>query len=141
MDIAQEMLTKFNDSTNHYIETKAQSSQWKRPERPRPKEAHQVRSNVKVLHTVFFDCNGVVHHEFLPQGRTVNKEYYLEVTSRLCEAILQKCMELWILHHDNAPAYTSMFVGEFLADSDQKRTKLCKNQSWILQHVNAPVHI
>ena len=34
----------------------------------------QVRSNVQVFHTVFFDCNGMVHHEFLQQGRTVNKE-------------------------------------------------------------------
>ncbi|XP_011874818.1 PREDICTED: putative uncharacterized protein FLJ37770 [Vollenhovia emeryi] len=61
------------------VETKAQSSQWKLPHEPRPKKARQVRSNVKVLLTVFFDCRGVVHHEFLPQGRTVNKEYYLQV--------------------------------------------------------------
>ncbi|UYV72344.1 hypothetical protein LAZ67_9002714 [Cordylochernes scorpioides] len=50
------------------VETKAQSSQWKLPHEPRPKKARQVRSNVKVLLTVFFDCRGVVHHEFLPQG-------------------------------------------------------------------------
>ena len=48
----------------------------------------------------------VVHHEFLPQGRTVNKEYYLEVMRRLRENIRQKCTELWknqswILHQDN----------------------------------------
>ena len=61
----------------------------------RPKKARQVRSNVKVLFTVFFDCNGVMHHEFLPQGRTVNKEYYLEVMRRFREAIRQKRTELW----------------------------------------------
>ncbi|XP_032688012.1 protein GVQW3-like [Odontomachus brunneus] len=33
---------------------------------------------------------GVVHHEFLPQGRTVNKEYYLQVMLNLREAIRQK---------------------------------------------------
>ena len=71
-------------------ETKTQSSQWKRPEGPRSKEARQIRSNKKVLLFVFFDCNGVVHHEFLPQGRAVNKEYCLEVMSRLREAIRQK---------------------------------------------------
>ena len=60
----------------------------------RPKKARQVRANVMVLLTVFFDCNGVVHHEFLPQDRTVNKEYYLEVMCRLLEAIRQKCAEL-----------------------------------------------
>jgi len=102
------------------IETKAQSSQWKLPEEPRPKKARQVRSNVKVLLTVFFDFNGIVHHEFLPPGRTVNKEYYLEVLRRLREAIRRKRPNLWQnnswqLHHDNAPAYTTLLVREFLA--------------------------
>ena len=83
------------------------------------KTARQVRSNVNILLTVFFDCNGVVHHEFLRQGRTINKECYLEIMHRLLEAIRQKRTELWknhswILHHDNAPAHTSMFVREFL---------------------------
>ena len=50
--------------------------------------------NVRVLLTVFFDCKGLVHHEFLPQGNTVNKEYYLEVICRLREEILQKRKEL-----------------------------------------------
>ncbi|UYV64466.1 hypothetical protein LAZ67_3000846 [Cordylochernes scorpioides] len=36
------------------------------------------------------DEAGVVHHEFLPQGRTVNKEYYLQVMRNLHEAIRQK---------------------------------------------------
>ena len=43
------------------------------------KKLHQFRSIGKVLLTVFFNCNGVVHHEFLPQGRTVNKEYSFDV--------------------------------------------------------------
>ncbi|XP_011860288.1 PREDICTED: putative uncharacterized protein FLJ37770 [Vollenhovia emeryi] len=84
------------------VETKAQSSQWKLPHEPRPKKARQVRSNVKVLLTVFFDCRDVVHHEFLPQGRTVNKEYYLQLIRNLREAIRQKRPDLgknknWLL--------------------------------------------
>ena len=50
---------------------------------PRPKKARQVLSHVKVMLTVFFDYKGVVHYEFLPQGRAVNMEYYLEVMQRL----------------------------------------------------------
>ena len=76
-------------------ETKAQSSQWKHTESPRPKKARQVRSNVKVLLTVFFDYHGVVHQEFLPQGRKVNKEYYLEVMRCLREAKRKERPELW----------------------------------------------
>ena len=105
------------------VETKAQSSQWRHTESPGPKKARQVRSNVKVLLTVLFDYHGVVHQEFLPQGRTVNKEYYLEVMCRLREAIRKKCRELWknnswLLIHDNAPAYSSLFVRNVLAKNN-----------------------
>ena len=90
MTIAQEMLNDVNDDPDllkkvitgdeswvygYDVETKAQSSQWKHTESPRPKKARQVRSNVKVFLTVFFGYHGVVHQEFLPQGRTINKEY------------------------------------------------------------------
>ena len=77
------------------IETKAQLSQWHRPEELRPKKALQVPSNVKVLFTVFFDCNGIVHHKFLPLGRTVNRNYFFEVMCRLRKVIRQKRTELW----------------------------------------------
>ena len=62
----------------------------------------------------------MVHYEFLPQGRTVNKEYYFEPMRRLREVIRLKRTELWknqswILHHVKASAHTSMLVREFLA--------------------------
>ncbi|UYV71106.1 hypothetical protein LAZ67_8001723 [Cordylochernes scorpioides] len=138
MNIANEMLDSVRDDPNllqrvitgdeawvygYDVETKAQSSQWKLPHEPRPKKARQVRSNVKVLLTVFFNCRGVVHHEFLPQGRTVNKEYYLQIMRNLREAIRQKRPDLWknknwLLHHDNAPAHTSLLVRDFLAKNN-----------------------
>ncbi|UYV61764.1 EPHX1 [Cordylochernes scorpioides] len=138
MNIANEMLESVRDDPNllqrvitgdeawvygYDVETKAQSSQWKLSYEPRPKKARQVRSNVKVLLTVFFDCRGVVHHEFLPQGRTVNKEYHLQVMRNLREAIRQKRLDLWknknwLLHHDNAPAHTSLLVRDFLAKNN-----------------------
>jgi hypothetical protein len=58
-------------------ETKAQSSQWQHSISPRPKKVRQVRSNVKVMFTVFFHSRGVVHHEYAPQGQNINKEYLL----------------------------------------------------------------
>ncbi|UYV63887.1 hypothetical protein LAZ67_2005888 [Cordylochernes scorpioides] len=138
MNIANEMLDSVRDDPNllqrvitgdeawvygYDVETKAQSSQWKLPHEPRPKKARQVRSNVKVLLTVFFDCRGVVYHEFLPQGRKVNKEYYLQVMRNLREAIRQKRTDLWknknwLLPHDNAPAHTSLLVRDLLAENN-----------------------
>ncbi|UYV78297.1 hypothetical protein LAZ67_16000889 [Cordylochernes scorpioides] len=135
MNIADEMLDSVCDDPNllqrvitgdeawvygYDMETKAQSSQWKLPHEPRPKKARQVWSNVKVLLTVFFDCRGVVHHEFLPQGRMVNKEYYLQVMRK---AIRKKHPDLWknknwLLHHDNVPAHTSLLVRDLLSKNN-----------------------
>ena len=32
---------------------------------------------------VFFDCHGIVHHEFAPEGQTVKAAFYMEVLKRL----------------------------------------------------------
>ena len=57
----------------HDPETKQQSCQWKTPTLPRPKKAHMQQLQVKVMLITFFDHHGMVHHEFVPQGQTVNQ--------------------------------------------------------------------
>ncbi|GFV00632.1 histone-lysine N-methyltransferase SETMAR [Trichonephila clavipes] len=90
-------------------ETKQQSSQWKTPGSPRPK--------IKVMLIVFLDADGIVNHEYVPQGQT--KEFYLNVMRRLREAVRRKRPVLWassrwMLHHDGAPAHTANLVQQFL---------------------------
>jgi len=68
----------------------------------------------------FFDSEVIVHHEYTPNGQTVNKEFYVEVLRHLRESVRQKRPEKrrdgnWILHHDNAPPHTSHLVQQFLA--------------------------
>ena len=68
----------------------------------------------------FFDSEGIVHHEYAPDGQTINKEFYVEVLRRLRESVRRKRQEKWrdvdwILHHYNAPAHTSHLVHRFLA--------------------------
>jgi len=135
LEIAQDMLETVNSDPNFFNtvitgdetwvygydpETKFQSSQWKHPTSPRPKKARKVRSNVKVMLTVFFDSSGVVHHEYAPHGTTITKEYYQEVLRRLRDAVRRKRPDLWAavnwqLHHDNAPAHSSHLIQSFLA--------------------------
>lgn len=138
LEIAQDMLDSANSNPNflntvitgdeswiygYDPETKMQSSQWKHSTSPRPKKARQVRSQVKVMLTVFFDSSGVVHHEYAPHGQTITKEYYLEVLRRLRDAVRRKRPNLWAtktwhLHHDNAPAHSAHLIQSFLAKNN-----------------------
>jgi hypothetical protein len=47
----------------------------------------------------------------------VNQHCYLEILTRLREAVRRRRPELWpdacILHHDNAPAHDALAVREF----------------------------
>jgi len=68
----------------------------------------------------FFDIRGIVYYEFVPTGQRVNQVYYLEVQKRLREKVRRKRPEIFannsrILHHDNAPAHTTLSVRHFLA--------------------------
>ena len=67
-------------------EMKAQSSQWQSPGPPRRKKVGQSHSKIKTMLTVFFDWEGVVHHEYAPPGQTIN-EYGLSVLhQKRCDA-------------------------------------------------------
>lgn len=98
-------------------ETKAQSSEWHTPASPRPKKARMSKSRIKTMLIVFFDKRGLIHKEFVPQGKTVNAEFYKEVLQRLHRAVKRKRQDLaqrWRLHHDNAPAHTAFLVTSYL---------------------------
>jgi hypothetical protein len=104
-------------------ETKQQSSQWKSPNSPRPKKARQVRSIVKSLLIVSSDIQGIDHKEFVRPGQTVNGKFYCEILKRLRESIRCKRPDKWkknnwFLHHDNAPAHTSLVVRQFLTSKN-----------------------
>ena len=101
-------------------ETKQQSSQWKGPTSPQPKKGRQVRSKTKGMLPAFFYSEGFVHHEYAPDGQTINKEFYVEVLRRLRESVRRKRQGKWrdgdwIMHHNNAPVHTSHLVQQFLA--------------------------
>ena len=100
-------------------ETKQQSSQWKFPGSPRPKKARQVKSKIKSMLIVFYDQQGIVHYEFVPEGQTVNQHYYIDVLRRLREDVRRKRPELWAtgdwyLLHDNAPPHVAATVQQYI---------------------------
>ena len=81
--------------------------------------SQQCQGNVDM----FFDSNGIVHHEYAPAGQTINKEYYLEVMRHLRDAVRRKRPEMWAaqnwqLHHDNAPAHSAHLIQAYLAKNN-----------------------
>ena len=101
-------------------ETKRQSSQWKSPDSPRSKKVRQVRSKVKVMLIALFDMEGIVHYKYVPQGQTVNQQFYLQGLKHLRRAVSRnrpqkRATGACAPHHDNAPAHTAHSIQIFLA--------------------------
>lgn len=103
-------------------ETKKQSMHWKTPGSPRIKKARQSKSKFKAMLIVFFDRKGVILEHWVPEGQTVNQNYYKFVLETLRERIRKKRPEFWkngfILHQDNAPAHSALSVKQFLAQKN-----------------------
>ena len=76
-------------------ESKRQSAQWKHGTFPRPKKARMSRSQEKVMVIPFFDSQGLIHVEWVPQGQTVTEEFYLTVLRRFREKMRKKRPQQW----------------------------------------------
>ena len=79
-------------------ETKRQSLRWKSPGSPRPKKVRMSKSKIKVMLIAFFDRKRLVHHEFVPEGQTVNQQFYKEVLGRLHDRVRRSRLNLWENH-------------------------------------------
>ncbi len=111
-------------------ETKQQSMYWLRSDQPRPVKATRGRSLAKTMLILFFDSRGPLHIDFLPEGETVNSEYFISVLREVRESIRRKQPDLWnnrkfVLHMDNASSHTS----------GPTRLYLHKNNFDILDHL------
>jgi hypothetical protein len=45
------------------------------------------------MFVTFFDIKCTSHFEFIPQGKTVNQTYYVEILKQLVEAVLRKGLD------------------------------------------------
>ena len=79
---------------------------------------HQIQG--KVILITFFDIDGVVHHEFVLPGHTLDVHFYVQVLQSLHDAVWRKWHAKWqgewFLHHNNAPSHTLLVVQQFLAE-------------------------
>ena len=89
-------------------ETKLQSCEWDGETSARPKKLKFQRSCIKNMLIIIFDVHGVVRKEFVPEGKTVNAEFYIGVMNRPLRQIQRVCSAAFcsrdfFLLRDNAP--------------------------------------
>ena len=106
-------------------ESKRQSAEWKHFDSPRPRKARRSRSVGKLMMIPFFDCHGIIYIHWVPNGQTVNKEYYVEVLREFRKRFRRKRPEhfhsgQWHLHQDNAPCHKSLLVTNYLTEMGVK---------------------
>jgi len=82
-----------------------------------------MKSNVNSMIITFSDVKGTVHKEFVPEGQNVNFGFCCDILRRLRKNVRRGRPKLWreqtwLLHHDNAPSQTSVFIYQFLAKNN-----------------------
>lgn len=88
------------------------NNQWLDPSTlPKPVVKHG-RFEHKVMLCVWWNFEGVIHFELVPDGRAINAEFYSQQLDRMYKALAQKCPALVnrrraLLQQDNAPAHTA----------------------------------
>jgi len=90
-------------------ETKTESMQWKHTNSPAPKKFRTQATVQKVMATMFWDCDGMILIDYLPQKTTMSGQYYASLMKKLREAIKEKRRGKLsagvLLLHDNAPPH------------------------------------
>ena len=91
--------------------TKQESMQWQRVGDPAPVKCKAQKSAGTVMAVVFWDVKGIVHLEYMENGRTVTGNYYAQVLQRLRADIDDKRPGhghlRTLLLQDNAPSHSS----------------------------------
>jgi hypothetical protein len=81
------------------------------------KKSRTNKLKIQSMLICFFDSQGVVHKEFVPQGQTVNKQYYrkgLEWLRKRIYRVRPEIVDTWMLHDDNTSCHTANSVNKFL---------------------------
>jgi histone-lysine N-methyltransferase SETMAR len=125
-DTSKELLDLYNADPNNFInqlitgdeswfhffepETKQQSSQWLVKGEAPPLKSKVPASMGKRMATIFWDAEGIILLEWLPERQTINSTYYIQILEKLKAAVKEKRRGKWSkgvwLQQDNAPPHT-----------------------------------
>ena len=104
----------------HYDpETKQQSMEWQDSDSPRPKKFRVQKSTGNVFTSIFWDQDDILLIDCLPEGQTINEEYYSSLLVQLKDILKEKCRgkvtKGFLFLHDNALAHRALATQKKLA--------------------------
>jgi len=101
------------------LETKQQSVEWRHNASPCPKKFQVQKSAGKVLASIFWDQDGILLIDCVPNGKNINAEYYsfllVQLKNILKEKRRGKVTERVLFLHDNAPTHQALATQKKLA--------------------------
>jgi histone-lysine N-methyltransferase SETMAR len=125
MKISEQCLEHFNNNKTNFVhrfitmdetwihhytlKSKQQSKQWTEAGCSAPKKTRSVPSAIKVTASLFWDAESILFIDYLEKGKTITREYYSNLLTRLDEKIREKRPGLQkkkiIFHQNNAPTH------------------------------------
>jgi hypothetical protein len=94
--------------------------QWTLKSSSGPKIFRLQNSKIKTTLNTFFDKQGVIHKEFVPEGQRANSVLYVEIIGRFLKLISRvrpqfRAEDSWFFFHENAPSDSALVVKILLA--------------------------
>ena len=114
------MVTIEENWSYHYDpETKQQSMEWRHSGSPRPPKKIRVQKSAgKAISSIFWDQDGILLIDYLPNGQTINAWYYSSLLVQLKDILKEKRrgkITKGVLMLHNAPAHWALATQEKLA--------------------------
>jgi hypothetical protein len=83
-DFVRQFITMDGTWIHHHTpESKQHSKQWTEPSCSAPKKTRSVPSAGRVMALVFWDAEGILFIDYLEKGKTITREYYSNLLTRL----------------------------------------------------------
>ncbi len=79
---------------SHMIWKQRQTSKWCGPNTPLSKKFRFQKSRAKTILILFFTSKGLIYHEYVAEGQTVNATFSFQVLYRLCKRIARVWSEM-----------------------------------------------
>ncbi len=111
----------------YYPSRKQQGATWLEAGEPRHPKVRCELSMKKLMLVAFWDSKGIVHREFVPQGRAVNSKMYLAIFHQMRESVRRHRPDLWRNHrhqfwlqYDGAGPHRALIVTQFCKQTNTK---------------------